>query len=150
MMEQEIEDLTTQVQDFESILATTRQELEECKAREQTAQDQALNFSRQLEKKQQECALLQADVFRLNRLKDQVANSTITQQQLREAERQLQEAMQRESELDAKLSRATESMHQMQADASMRESELRTDITRLKEQLRACKVGLLLSFLLYS
>ena len=81
---------------------------EECKAREQTAQDQALNFSRQLEKKQQECALLQADVFRLNRLKDQVANSTITQQQLREAERQLQEAMQRESELDAKLSRASD------------------------------------------
>jgi len=139
MMEQEIEDLTMQVQDLESVLATTRQELGECKARESQAQEQVLNFTRQLEKKHKECATAQAEVFRLNRLKAQEVDTSVTRQQLREAERQLEQAMERETELDAKLSRSTEYLQQLQTEVSMREGEFRADISGLKEQLRACQ-----------
>jgi chromosome segregation ATPase len=137
MMEQEIEDLTMEVQDLESVLATSRQELDECKARESQAQEQLLNFTRQLEKKNRECAAAQAEVFRLNRAREQEADITLTRQQLREAERQLEQAMVRETELDAKLSKSTEYLQQFQTEISMRESEFRADISGLKEQLRA-------------
>ena len=138
-MEQEIEDLSTQVQDFESALETTRQELEECKVRETKAQEQVLQFTRQLEKKHQECTAAHADLFRLNRIKDQEVDAGILRQQLKEAERQLQHAMERETELDSKLSKSTENMQLFQSEVSIRENEFRNDISGLKEQLRACQ-----------
>ena len=138
-MEQEIEDLSTQVQDFESALETTRQELEECKVRESKAQEQVLQFTRQLEKKHQECTAAHADLFRLNRIKDQEVDAGILRQQLKEAERQLQHAMERETELDSKLSKSTENMQLFQSEVSIRENEFRNDVSGLKEQLRACQ-----------
>ena len=139
MMEQEIEDLSMQVQDYETTLATTRQELDECKEREFKAQEQVLHFTRTLEKKHQECAMAQAEVFRLNRVKDQEIDSAQIRQQLKEAERQLQHAMERETELDTKLCKNTEYLQQYQTEVSMRESEFRNEISGLKEQLRACQ-----------
>jgi len=142
-MEQEIEDLSMQVQDFEATLETTRQELDECKVRESKAQEQVLHFTRQLEKKHHECASANAEIFRLNRIKDQEADSSVMRQQLKEAERQLQNAMERETDLDAKLSKATENMQLFQTEVSIRENEFRNDISGLKEQLRACQQEIL-------
>ena len=141
-MEQEIEDLSMQVQDYESTLSTTRRELEECKGRESTATQQVLQTTRDLEKKNKECSMAQAEVFRLNRLKDQEADTKVLRQQLTEAERQLQQAMERETELDHKLSRSAEYLQQYQTEVSMRETEFRSDISGLREQLHSCQLEL--------
>ena len=47
--------------------------------------------------------------------------------------------MERETELDAKLSKSTEFLQQFQTGVSMREGEFSADISGLKEQLRACQ-----------
>ena len=139
LMEQEIEDLSSQVQDYENALAAARLELKESKSRESKAQEQVSDFTRQLESKQHECAQAQADVFRLSRLKDQAVDTEFVRGQLRECEKQLHQAMQRETELDGKLSKSTEATQQLQTSFAMRESEMRSEISSLKEQFRSCQ-----------